>query len=563
MLARHAWIAFGLALLATVYAPALTLAEQGVAGAFRYFAADAFYYLAVADHSVGAAFYTFDGRFPTNGFHPLWQYSLSFAFAKLGLASDGQVLFAFGSSVLLTALGSGFFAAAMQRVTGSVALALLASVPGFYYLLLPSLNAHYFAQWSFANGMESALSILFFGVLCFLLVNRRLLAGPVSAAGAFLLATLLTLLTFCRLDDVFLFVPFGAFLLASPGSTQERVRRLVAFGVVPLVCIGAYLAYNLSYAGTLMPVSGAAKNEGLVFGFLRNGYALVTTLFPFVDPFGRGNAVWGSEAWRVLQMVLPAGAAALWIAGCWRDLRAHAEDERSAQRIALTLLCVYVILKAGYNFTLVRLWHQGQWYFPVSIMVFNWIVAATVAAGIERLRAATPGERRGRAAAALGLATALVFVLLQANAFAEVKRSGRFGLGNYHFWERRDAIGRELERVCPGCGVVEFDDGILSYSLPMPVMSGIGLTLDKVAFDAQRRGELLDVAWERGFRLLATLNYPMPAGAYADPEQLRQALAANDQLRGQKLEAWDFETIYVDPGSGVSFVGFRPKAGKP
>src|SRR5262249_53926099 len=129
------------------------------------------------------------------------------------------------------------------------------------------------------------------------------------------------------------------------------------------------------------------------------------------------------------------------------------------------------------------------------------------------------------------------------------------------FWERRAAIERDLERVCAGCGLVEFDDGIFSWSLRMPVMSGLGFTLDKPAFDAQRRGELLDVAWQRGFRILATLHYAMPGGAYSDPEDLRRALAANVQLRGQKLDRWNFQTIHVDRDSGVAFVAFTPKLG--
>ena len=65
-------LVFAVAFLATIYPPLLSLHGQGIAGVFSFFPGDAFYYLSIAEHSVGKSFYTFDGSFPTNGFHPLW-----------------------------------------------------------------------------------------------------------------------------------------------------------------------------------------------------------------------------------------------------------------------------------------------------------------------------------------------------------------------------------------------------------------------------------------------------------------------------------------------------------
>ncbi len=45
----------------TAYPPLATLMEQGVLGAFRYLAADSFYYLSVAEHSANLPFFSFDG----------------------------------------------------------------------------------------------------------------------------------------------------------------------------------------------------------------------------------------------------------------------------------------------------------------------------------------------------------------------------------------------------------------------------------------------------------------------------------------------------------------------
>ena len=121
-------VVFGLALLLGLYPPTLSYAARGVEGAFSFFAADAFYYLAIADHSVGVPGFTYDGSFPTNGFHPLWQYFLWAAFSSFGLAGASQIVFTFATSVLASSLGAALFATALLRLTS---LGSKSPVPGW------------------------------------------------------------------------------------------------------------------------------------------------------------------------------------------------------------------------------------------------------------------------------------------------------------------------------------------------------------------------------------------------------------------------------------------------
>ena len=143
---------FGIVALAVAAPPLIALAADGTLGAFRTLAADAFYYLAVADHSQGAPFHTFDGVHPTNGFHPLWQWLLGAGFAALGPDAAGQVRLSVIASTAATAIGLGLYAAALALRTGRPALALVAAVPGFFYPLVAAMNPHVGAPWSFANG---------------------------------------------------------------------------------------------------------------------------------------------------------------------------------------------------------------------------------------------------------------------------------------------------------------------------------------------------------------------------------------------------------------------------
>jgi hypothetical protein len=358
------------------YPPLLSLHYEGLLAVFKYFAADVFYYLAVADRSAHVAFFTLDGTHPVNGFHPAWQWYLTLAFRWATTTAEQQLLLCFASSVLCTAVGTALFGLAVLRVTSSPPLALLASVPGFYYSITPSVRSEYGAQWSFINGMESPLSILVFGSTAYLLLARGWLRGTLRPARILVLSSLLTLATLSRLDDVFLFVPFLAYLTLGETSWRARLVRGAWAATIPLIVIGAYLLWNLAYAAAALPLSGAFKSQGPIGGFLRNAYAVYTMLVPVGDVRAAGPAIWGDEAWRILQMGAPALAALGWLV--FRrpsDWRATSGDS-DYFRMILALLSAYVVIKAAYNFAFVGLWYQGHWYYALSIMIFNLLLAA-------------------------------------------------------------------------------------------------------------------------------------------------------------------------------------------
>ena len=78
----------------------------------------------------------------------------------------------------------------------------------------------------------------------------------------------------------------------------QYVREALVMGTPLVVLIGGYLAFNLSYAGTLMPVSGKMKHfwstlANPVYGKARN----------FLDVFGIGERVnpWRTEISRLQQ----------------------------------------------------------------------------------------------------------------------------------------------------------------------------------------------------------------------------------------------------------------------
>ena len=109
-----------------------------------------------------------------------------------------------------------------------------------------------------------------------------------------------------------------------------------------------------------------------------------------------------------------------------------------------------------------------------------------------------------------------------------------------------------------GKGILSFDDGIVAYSLGLPVMSGLGFTLDHPAVLAKQAHKLLEVAYERGFRCLTSVNYmpPLPATVGEDvTEDIRKVF----WLSGENIDKWTFKLAYVQPETGHRFVQFEPR----
>src|SRR5688572_24372010 len=240
---RRSWLCLCVALL-SVYPPALSAFEQGLAAPFRFFAADAFYYFAVAKHARTSWAPSFDGVLPSNGFHPLWQAVLSLAARAFELSEVDLVWTGFWLSVGAATAGSVLFSLAVLRVTQSFWWALFATVPGFFYWAFGSLDPHYYSSWAFASGMESGLSCLFLGALAWWLEKERAAAGQ----GRWLIPSLLvTGLVLARLDDVFYLIGVSAYAFA---RGRERPRLMVIrVGAIPACVLAIYLATNWAYAG--------------------------------------------------------------------------------------------------------------------------------------------------------------------------------------------------------------------------------------------------------------------------------------------------------------------------
>jgi hypothetical protein len=577
-------------LIGVIYAPLISLLSSKARGTpllgpITFFTSDTFYYLSIARHSLGKPFYTADGIFPTNGFHPLWEFVVTKLFGITGVANTHtvQIYLVFILCMTLVASGMVLFGFVIYRMTGNFAISLLAAVPGFYYLIFSPIDLNYNSTWSFINGMESPLSIFFFGLLSHLMINKRIFLKSGLLAVIYS-ATLLTLIIFSRLDDVFLLIPYLILILLFSNSKRHAVIRLAVSVGIPFIAIAIYLFYNNSYAGSFLPVSGMLKH---------GNWLLVNLVFFFASFIPLGlinlNGIWSETSMRALQMCIPALFALLWLFYWAKTTRkSYANEEREEaqkephryrplsalyhswlktfskwatdresyindhyERIVVAALAVYVVLKGVYNFIYVYLMGQGHWYYPISIMIFNLMIAILFGGLFKRYLT----QNRAMALSAVSV----LLVILAANSFINNKLLHNYNSAYYDFWTDSQSINRELKALDPNIKIVEYDDGVMAYFLDIPTMNGFGFTLDHDAYEAQYNGRLLDLAYRRGFRVLGVMSYiQFPPNIKNDSDQIRSVLRTMPGIKLENLDQWAFEFLYKDTNSSAVFIKFKP-----
>jgi len=301
--ALNPWILF-IFTFCLVFLPLYLYYKRFSVGAvFDFLAADAFYYLDVARYSQGLSFYTFDGLHATNGFHPLWQYLITWLahFRWFSFSGQNQLTHFFLLDLFLVSVGTGLLSIFAARQVRRFWLGPLALCPGLTWILFSIANSNYLSVWSYVNGMESGLSLLCFGLalLCF---TRGMFNGWRLYLGAFFLGCAVL----SRLDDVFFLLAFFLYSIAS--ASQHRRRAALPFAL-PFLLIATYLFYNHHTVHLWLPVSGSTKSS---FALVQNVFLPIFDLLPLAwdqrpsptMPF-LGFSNWAELTMRLFQLWFP------------------------------------------------------------------------------------------------------------------------------------------------------------------------------------------------------------------------------------------------------------------
>ena len=233
------WHVFVLALFASV-----ALFSRFVHASFYgFFEDDFFYYALVAKHLVRSHLSSFNGLQLTNGYHPLWLAAVTLCYAIF----PGKGFFLAIEGVAFVAILFFYF---------GVLRCLACFDPAAKTARLAALVLSLHALLLFRFGMEVTLSLPLGIATLALILSPRFDWTP---RQTFLYGLLASFTVLSRLDSIIFFAMLmAAQTLTAAVPWQERWRRIGIFcaGWSPFL---AYLAINLRFFHTLLPISGTAK----------------------------------------------------------------------------------------------------------------------------------------------------------------------------------------------------------------------------------------------------------------------------------------------------------------
>ena len=611
-----------LTFLAVIYTPVLGFLISGSSVYFQFFAADTFYYLTIADNTDWSNVASFDGTNPTNGFHPLWQFYLKTIFSIFdGVTRSQQISITFWLSVSFIALGASVIAYALKKTDTirSTALLLIALIPGFLYPLLIMPNGNYGHLWSYINGMESPLSLFFFSLLFLLVLTRNKSLDRLSSGQYLLIGVCASFIVLTRLDDIFILAGLVFPILLSKQNFISKVKKCSLISIIPVTAICCYMVFNYDYAGTFLPTSGQAKG-GL--SLVENLFWILNVVVPVLPIYESGWNWWSDTSWRAMHMIAPLviGVSYLFFSFLPK-IRSSTSDELCRYDALIAGLAVYIVLKAFYNFFSVGVWHQGHWYYPLAILTSNIILAkyideffeskalenldlnlsskfltyfsvvlflsctATVSYIYFSVLPLYPEHNSLLSVLFLGLVTlgivafaasifvstrnfsmrlptfscfSIVVVLVFGNSLLNEKARTSYNERYEKLLKNGESIRPSLIGLSDEFRLLSFDDGIVSYSLQVPTMSGLGFALDEEAFAAKRQGELLSIAHSRGHKWLTSLNY-MPSFEANVGDDVSDHLRQVFWLHTSELNEFTFNLVYQDPQTTLKIISFEPK----
>lgn len=481
------------------------VANAGARRLFGYTAADTFYYLVVARNVGLEGTIASDGEHHSNGFHPLWQamVSLVYALRLPGHGSHFDLAWLLTFELVLLVASVWFIARAFRRPDGSLSGLMPLLVPGAFGLLVAPVwlsvpvetiaaqNSEegplplYGSLWSFANGMESSVSVAALCLLLWLWVERPL--EQRRDATRFGLA--LAMLMLSRLDLVFVAgALWGLALLRLP-----TLRARLALTLAAATPLAAYLLFSKWYFGAAMPVSGSLKSTVPYVNA-----ANFTNLWDVFNTLISGGVQSVPTFFRVSQLLVPALAVLATPLLVWSFKRSDEGVVVSwggpALRARFLSACgIGVGLLLAYDFLFVPLFSQGHWYVPVPEL----FVSLVVLHGVERLAERVPQPLRWGALVG-GVALALAF-------FVRLHHQPEYHARYASFWFDEAPSIREV--LPANAKLLEYDDGIVSWATQRNAMSGTGLGLDVEGAEASKNGALAQLAVTRGYDHVTSLVY--------------------------------------------------------
>ena len=442
---------------------------------FNLFAADAYYYLAIAKNTPLGSLATFDGVSPTNGFHPLWQYFLVVVHAGVGTSDDALLWATFAASFTAATAALCLLSSVIRERHESIWPAAFL-VPGVFHLLAPEASLYSLAAWRAVNGMETAFSLLFISLIVYRLARIDAAAhGSSWRARDYLeLGCLSALAILSRLDNLALVLAMPLYLVRS----DRRRTHAIALLAPPLAAFAAYVAWNVAVGLPPLPVSGTTKSTFMLW---RNARVVAEAL---LEPLGASIGVRAAAGWMLrakflgllsigcaLCLVIAVASARLSLPNIANVRLFSAElwakaKLTTAPRAALWLpIVILFAVRLAYYVAFVELSHQGFWYYTDAAVVITAVLVLSV---------------RISRSIALAVVGSIVWIATAGPAIRDFVRFTEERRWCPHILrEESEHLDRCLEFGARK-KIIDFSDGLFAYFLNVEAQPGLGLTANAV-----------------------------------------------------------------------------------
>ena len=520
---------------------------RGPKNAYSFLAGDCFYYFAVARNAALTGRFTFDLEHPTNGFHPLWQLWVVVLYKVCAWLSVPDAIFpvvVLLTTVAFITLAIYVLSKCFVAAHGSVPVLFVLLPLGVYGLAKAPIQPTLGPLWSYADGMESSFVILSYALLLWIVVRPGFLESVSSALLTGLVAALLCL---SRLDHALFMIPLFTCLAIECLVRRDKKRLMLAVlaGVPVLVAMMTYFAINLYYAGSAMPTSAIVKSTFPDARFV----PLWKDVF---DALRAPAAADRSSFWHASQILIPMVFAA---AALLRSTVILIRRRWTSFEFALCVSALFVLLLGAYDWLYVPLWHQGHWYFPLSVLFVS-LWTLHVLNNCTRFRRLQSRFMWPMLAVSVALLDAFSLFYWRTNPNE-----------SYHDFLTEEVPALREYYEGQTIKLIEFDDGILSYSTGFHAMSGYLLAADKESVDyvIKEHKSLLTLAYDRGFDRIATWGYGTPQGlqygcSSAEIECLMGPMGylMRDMARLPEPSPFSYSVEYVSPSGQFKVLRMRP-----
>jgi hypothetical protein len=513
----------------------LDLMVNGWKRVFFYLAADVFYYLTVARNFATSGFFSFDSKYITNGFQPIWQVSsgLVYKLAKtVGLGDQVVLVCILTLCLILIAFSIILLGNSIARIRGNLSVWFIALPVGVYPVLLMPFERRFGTLWSFTNGMETAILLFTYTLMIWMWLRRDVLENLISSIQ---FGLVLSILFLSRLDHGLIVIVVLGYLGIELVLHRRfaKMKYLFITGAIFTSVLFIYIITNFFTAGSILPISGSIKTT---FPFIYAGKEKIKEIPIILSQFGQPG--FGPLIWRYTQMIFPVifSIAVISIyAGKINKSKLTSLDQ------VWIITGIFVILLGAYNFLFVPTNDQGHWYYPVSILYMTIVTIDWF--GVK-------SRKKDPLMVLIIIISVMLFYLF---VYHTDTHNDRYRL----IYEERPRILKHYRGKIPQ--IVEYDDGIIAYTTGFPSMSGFGFCLDKEAGEAMTEGHLLDIAYERKFRYIASLNYfRFGLSPESTPESIKKYLQSISSFIGQSdLSKYKFQIDYSSDATNLLIIKMR------